>query len=320
MDNMTEMCNVMRIHLKTGGAEGAVDREKLMDFCLFSSEKQYVVVGWSCAYINSEKVISTFDDYYKAVQDGIREQPTIFGKRMNAAINRFAETKENDLFWTRDLEGNHWICRAKGKAEAYFDESLDIGAVVPVEAYKYGLEVPGQISASFSRRRVAEYLGDNDLIVAFSKQAFNKMSGRKQYKISKIGNGDMLDNLPPFELEELVISYIQIVKDYYVLSNSIANNSTTIKIECEFRSRDKNNPERAVVQVKGGRTMIIDAEDYKTYDEDGYIVFFFAPHVLNIDKLRNAICITREELIDFYQEYKAVMPDSITRWEELITE
>jgi len=46
--------------------------------------------------------------------------------------------------------------------------------------------------------------------------------------------------------------------------NSIANKSTTIKIECELIGRDKNNKKKAVVQVKGGKTKSIDALSYKT--------------------------------------------------------
>lgn len=312
-------CKVTRIHLKTGGSEG-VDRKKLMDYCLHDKETQCVVVGWSCAYEGASFPIETFDDYYRAVEEWNRKERQKYGGayRMNAAINRFYETNENDLFWTRDLEGNHWICRAKGKAERHYDAGLDIGARVPVEAYKYGSDVPGQIRASFARARggIAEVFHD-DLIVAFSQHIFNKLSGRPIYSVSKAGVGDVLDNLPPLELEELVISYIQIKEGYYLLSNSIANNSTTIKIECEFRSRDKNAPKRAVVQVKGGRSKTIDAVEYKVYDDDGYIVYFFAPVVLNINSLRNGIWITREELLSFYQEYKAVLPDSITKWESL---
>lgn len=317
---MTESCNVVRIHLKTGGDEGGVDRKKLIDLCLHNKDSQYVVVGWSCAHDDAPFPVKSFDDYYKAVELWNQNEQRKYGgvHRINAAINRFAETKENDLFWTRDLEGNYWICRAKGKAEAYYDSILDIGACVPVEAHKYGIEVPGQISASFSRARggVAEALKD-ELIIAFSMNTFNKLSGRTVYTVPKVGNGDMLDNLPPFDLEELVISYIQIVEGYYVLSNSIANKSTTIKIECEFRSRDKNNPKRAVVQVKGGRDKEIDAIDYKTYDAEGYIVYFFAPHIKNMEKLNNCIRITREELLNFYKEYRSVLPDSITKWETL---
>lgn len=317
---MGENCKVVRIHLKTGGEEGVVDRKKLMNFCLHNKESQCVAIGWSCAYEGIDFAIDSFRDYYNAVYKWNEKERIKHGGayRMNAAINRFSETKENDLFWTRDLDGNHWICRAKGIAEPYCDEELDIGAIVPVEAYMYGLEVPGQIAASFSRARggIAEVIAD-EIIVVFSQYVFNKLSGRDVYKLSKIGNGDMLDNFPPFDLEELVIAYIQIEENYYVLSNSIANNSTTIKIECEFRSRDIDNPRRAVVQVKGGRSKEIDAEEYISYDNEGYEVYFYAHNVLNSEKLKNCKWITREMLLDFYKKYKKVLPDSITKWEKL---
>ena len=317
---MANKCNVVRIHLKTGGTEGAVNRENLMDFCLRNQAAQYVVVGWSCAYEGASTPVKSFDDYYRAVREWNEKEKQKYGGtyRMNPAINRFYYTKENDLFWTRDTDGNHWICRAKGGAEAYLDETLDIGARVPVEAYPCGIDVPGQIKASFTRARggIAETLRD-DLIVDYSQYMFNKLSGRSVYTVSRATSESILDNLPPFDLEELVISYIQVAKGYYVLSNSLAQNSTTIKIECEFRSRDKDNPKRAVVQVKGGKDKEIDALDYAAYDRAGYVMYFFAPSVLNIEKLTNGVWITREELLNFYSEYKAILPDSITQWESL---
>lgn len=51
------------------------------------------------------------------------------------------------------------ICRARGEAVPKCDESLDIGAVVPVESYLVGLEVPGQISGSFNRSNGELYKG-----------------------------------------------------------------------------------------------------------------------------------------------------------------
>ena len=53
--------------------------------------------------------------------------------------------------WTKDLDGYHWICRATGAAQPYYNKSMDIGAVLPIEAYKVGLDIPGQIKASFNR-------------------------------------------------------------------------------------------------------------------------------------------------------------------------
>ena len=78
---------------------------------------------------------------------------------------------------------------------------------------------------------------------------FNKLSNEEYYDVNLNLANNVIANLPDFELEELVISYLQIVKGYYLLSNSIANKSTTVKIECQLISRDVNDVKKAVVQV-----------------------------------------------------------------------
>ncbi len=304
---MEEINYVTRIHLKTA----CNNRKKLIDFCL-NGEEKYVAIGWSYVYKNNDK-IENYEKYYKVVKNK--------SKKINHALNVFKETEKNDLFWTRDLEGNYWICRAEGKAISKNRENIDVGAVVPVEAYKVGLEVPGQIKASFTRPNggICERIkSDNDIIKEYSKYIFNELSGKELYKYKK-ENGEFIDNLPDFDLEELVISYIQLEKNYYLLSNSIAKHSTTIKIECEFISRDLNNIRKSVVQVKGGKRTSLDAKEYEQYINEGYIVYLYASEIKDIDKVRNCEEIKRNELLLFYEKYKKILPESITKWENLFT-
>lgn len=306
------MDHVTRIHLKTGNQnDSAEKRANLLSYCLHG-EEQFLAIGWS--YIYKEKIgIRSYKEYYEAVKESLKKD----NKRMPAVHNVFWYVKENDLFWTRDIDGVYWICRALRGAEIKYIPELDIGAVVPVRAYKYGLEVPGRIKASFNRPNggTSEYIKDN-AIIEFTKKIYNQLSESLQYEVNST-DSNLLDNLPDFELEELVISYIQLKEDYYLLSNSIANKSTTIKIECEFIHRNRDKLKKAVVQVKGGKAKQINALDYKAYDDDGYIVYFFAPSVINRDKLNNCIVISRDELLEFYKEYKPILPDSITKWEEI---
>lgn len=304
---MEEINYVTRIHLKTA----CNNRKKLIDFCL-NGEEKYVAIGWSYVYKSNDK-IENYEKYYKVVKNK--------SKKINHALNVFKETEKNDLFWTRDLEGNYWICRAEGKAISKNREDIDVGAVVPVEAYKVGLEVPGQIKASFTRPNggICERIkSDDDIIKEYSKYIFNELSGKELYKYKK-ENGEFIDNLPDFDLEELVISYIQLEKNYYLLSNSIAKHSTTIKIECEFISRDLNNIRKSVVQVKGGKRTSLDAKEYEQYINEGYIVYLYAPEVKDIDKVKNCEEITRNELLLFYEKYKKILPESITKWENMFS-
>ena len=298
---------VTRINLKTL----SYNRENLINFCL-NNKKQYLAIGWSYIYQNKEicDSITDFKKYYYAIKEDYETKK----RRTNPVLNIFLNAKENDLFWTRDCNGYYWICRAIGLAMPYFDKEMDIGAILPIEAYKVGLEIPGQIKASFNKRSgTAEKIKALN-IIEYSKYMYNLKSGTSFYEYEEF-NGDFLHNLPDFELEELVISYLQLKENYYVLSNSIANKSTTVKIECELISRDISKFRKAVVQVKGGYTEQINANDYQNYVNDGYLVYLFAPSIIN--KKENIIEITRNELLLFYQEYKKILPDSITKWENL---
>lgn len=297
---------ITRIHLKIKDSP----REKLIDYCL-ASEKQCLAIGWSGFYENNE--IADYDQYYKCCNESYKKSK----ERMNPVLNVFKNVTADDLFWTRDLDGFYWICRAKDSAKAKYVEEYKIGAVIYVEAYKVGMEVPGQIKASFNRPSggTSERIS-NEKIVEYSKYIYNKCSGKNYYDF-KIINGNIIDNLSDFDLEELVVSYIQLKHNYYVLSNSIAKKSTTIKIECEFMSRDKNCLSKAVVQVKAKQGRI-KASEYRKFSEAGYTVFLYCENTEIDGEYENFVYITKEELNSFYYEYKNMLPESITKWEELI--
>ena len=308
---------VTRINLKT-----ATDhREKLIDFCLngknvFTADEktqgkaQFLAIGWSCVDFASDD----YSAFYSTVVEYVHGQK----RRLNPALNIFKKTRVNDLFWTRDLDGVYWICRVKERAKAYLNKELDIGAVLPVEAYKFGLEVPGQIKASFNRARggIVQRL-HYPAIIEYSKFVFNKLSGKNYYALNLAIANNVIENLPDFELEELVISYLQIVKGYYLLSNSIANKSTTIKIECQLISRDVNNVKKAVVQVKGPKANELKASDFKAFEEKDYYIYLYGPNNGELKDMKNVIWITPKEIEEFYREYKAILPESITQFENL---
>lgn len=312
-----EMDYVTRINLKTATDQ----RERLIKFCLhgenvFTDDEkaqgkaQFLAIGWSCVDFESDD----YSAFYNTVVEYVHGQKG----RLNPALNIFKEARENDLFWTRDLNGVYWICRVKNPAKAHLNKELDIGAILPVEAYEFELEVPGQIKASFNRARggIVQRL-QYPAITEYSKFVFNKLSGKNYYDINLSIANNVIENLPDFELEELVISYLQIVKGYYLLSNSIANKSTTVKIECQLISRDVNNVKKAVVQVKGPKAGVLDALTFKEYEDKGYYIYLYAPKVDKLEEMKNVIRIYDEELQAFYKEYKAILPESITQFENL---
>lgn len=317
--------NPIRINLKTN----ADDRKALIDYCL-NEPKQYVAIGWSDVYKWNPE-ISDYKTYYHIVEESVRKSHG----RLNHALNLLWFVEEGDLFWTRDLDGYYWICRAisgpltltqAGIKMPVTEEgnSLDIGAVVPVKAYRYGITVPGAIKASFNRAQggIAEEIRGK-LIPEYSQYIYNRLSHSETYQLSleelrQKSSENIIDNLPDFELEELVISYLQIRYNYYLLSNSIANKSTTIKIEGELRSRDPKNPGKAVVQVKGPKIKeTLSGNNFKDYLDKGYVVFLYADQHCDACGLDSMRIIEKKDLQDFYKQYKTVLPESITDMENL---
>ena len=82
-------------------------------------------------------------------------------------------------------------------------------------------------------------------------------------------------------------------------------------------SRDINNPRNAVVQVKGKKANELDALDFKQYVDDGYLVYLYAPKIINLDQIENVIQVEDSDLLAFYEENKLIIPRSITQWEDL---
>ncbi len=307
---------VSRVHLNTDCGD---NRAMLIDYCLTAdSDKQYLAIGWSKDSVYPEhKSYDSFEKFYGMVREDAKRN----GKHINPAVNMFNEAEKDDLFWTRDLNGFYWICRAIAPAESMYIRELDIGAVIPVKAYKYSMEVPGQIKASFNRARggIAQRIYDS-LIFEYSKFLYNKLSGENYFIVNKIEQVDFLGCLPDFELEELVIAYIQIKYDCYVLSNSIANKSTTIKVECELRSRNLQSPQKAVVQVKGGNNRTLRAGDYRGFLDTGYYVYLYAPHYEKDIESDRIIYIEKEDLLSFINDYWSLLPENITQWKYLFDE
>ena len=307
---------LMRINIKPSCSDG--ERANLINDCLLDKpEEQYVAIGWSCVHTDDGKLpepksFASYEEFYNEAVKYIHKKK----RKVNHALNSFSYVNEGDLFWTRDLNGFYWICRAKGKAEPRYVYKWDVGAVVPVKAYRVGLEVPGQIKASFNRPH-GGVIDDSfdEMMINYSKHIYNQFEKDERRKYNNISKqeGSVIRNLPPEDLEELVISYLQIKQNYYLLSNSIASGSTTVSIECEFLSRDKDHPKKAVVQVKA--IPKINPYDYQDFLEKGYEVYFYdGGRVGDIPGYRY---IREEELLDFFREYKAVLPESITKWEIL---
>ncbi len=289
--------NVYRLHLKTDAVKRSSKRE-LVEYCL---KENVLAIGWSYLYENKSNLIEDFENY----KYGFKLEK---GK-IPSAIKYFDRIEENDLIWIRDLEGNYYLCRAKGKARAYCVQRLDIGCVIDVEKIKISINAPGKIVRSFIPGRIIQRVADRKMY-NYSMRLFNEKSKRKVY--NSIAEGiDLFSMIHPLDLEELVFAYIQLNYDFYLSKNSISNGDSTIKIEGELYPRSKNNKfDSAVLQVKSGNSFI-DVNEYKSYLKEGKLVFLFFENENYSEEIENIICLRKKDIINFVKEYKELLPDTL---------
>ena len=69
--------------------------------------------------------------------------------------------------------------------------------------------------------------------------------------------------------------------------------------------------------MKGKKAKELDALEFNRYVEDGYIVYLYAPKIINLNQIDNVVRITNDDLLDFYKKNKPILPLSITQWETL---
>lgn len=301
--------NLYRIHLKTD----AKQREKLVNYCLHTKSPK-IAIGWSYLHKTNPNLKNGYD-LSEAFKRDKENNPDGKTKRPLAC---FARLKVDDLVWTRDLNGIYYLCRVTEEPKAECFEELDIGATASVEIIKIDTSIPGSIITRFTRplSPTIETIWDVSSI-EYSKFIYNRKKGFKKYEINSSFEFDLIKMLPPTDMEELVLDYIQLKYDYYLSKNSVAPLSTTVKVECELFPRKVGLPP-AVCQVSyQGSGEKFTADYYRDYVDAGKKVFlFFAEHEYG-KQCDGIIYISKKEIVEFAYQYESVLPPSIKAWIEM---
>lgn len=296
--------SIYKLNLKTA-VNGSKTRDDLIHECL--EEKKFLAIGWSYLYNDA-----SVNNYYNiSIPNGIAEYKQAIleenNQRCPRSVSTFLTVQKNDLIWTRDLNGIYYLCRALDTPTTYCDKELDIGCVINAEILPIGSNAPGKVIRSFSVPGTIQHM-HNDSIEEYSQALYNKITATSLYQLgTKCFN--FFDLISPMDLEELVLIYLQIEKNYYLSKNSIANNSTTIKIEAELFSR--TSQESAVVQVKSGKAWTDPKSfiDYVSLYRKKVYLFFENENYTQLPT--GVIGIAKDELIKFVQTKKMILPPMI---------
>ncbi|MBR3637135.1 MAG: hypothetical protein IKN45_04340 [Lachnospiraceae bacterium] len=221
----------------------------------------------------------------------------------------------NDLVWTR-LDGRYYLCRVtdlwKNRKPNKEHDVYDIGNYVKVEWLDIGMEqdVPGKVLSSFRPAATAQSINGVEDI---SMYLWDKYSEKKVYNVAA-KNIDFWTVLSAEAIEEIVLLYLQVVKEYHIYSSTVKYAFDTY--ECLLVN---NKGKRCYPQVKSG-DVSLNANDYVKaldFDPDADIYLFAVSERYKDNGCNNIKYIYKKELEDFIKQHRNLLPRLTYHWIDL---
>lgn len=286
--------SVYRIHIRPRG--GSADMETIFQYCL---KNQVLGVGWRIRDSNITS-IRNWDEYH--------EKALKIFDNLNACKYIQRRVAKGDLVWTRDPAGQYYLARVKSGWEYWtsqegIDQDIDIANVFRCDIREVERDsVPGKIIACFRPAQIIQEITDKKAS-AYSKHLWNERSARQVYEVSKSEYSDIFMLLDSEETEDVVFLYLQ-SEGWYVVPNSRKVDTMSFEYLLIHRSSYK----RAWVQVKTGNSTL-NRDDYSYRKHKVFL--FQSNEYYKGTSTENVVCITRHELLNFMNDKKVLLPQSL---------
>ena len=293
-----------RLHLRPTG----LDPRNVVAHCL---DNGFLGLGWGrTKHVPLEEI----ED--ESTADYLARHREAWGKRERSVHGLMEGVREGDLIWARDAAGGFLLGRATGQAYRRFGdwaELRDMYHVVPAEIIggrsgKRAIadtEVPGAVKATFTRPRSPTFHRIHEgHLKDYTNWLFATKNGAAEPTIEP---GPFLDMLDPYELEDLVVFWLQEQGWRIVLSSHAPN---TPRYEATFVHPEHGT---AGVQVKHKGTDL-DAGRYANDPQVDRVFLFAASGNYGDARPDNVTIIGKDELIAFARERRAMLPPAIRYW------
>lgn len=233
------------------------------------------------------------------------------------AVRDFMSVEEKDLIWARDEEGGYLLGRVKSMPYPRWDRDAKkhdmhhvvlahiVGGRSGSEAIRDN-EVPGLIKARFSRGPTIWRIKDCHAW-KYSDWLFAKKTGADD--VPPRPKGRFIDLLDSYDLEDLVILYLQQDLNWRVVLSSHAPNTPRYEVTL-VRSPPALS---AGVQVKH-KGQDIDASLYKDDAQVDRVFLFAASGNYGSNIPENVTIIHPDKLVEFARQNLSLLPESIKYW------
>ncbi|REL32985.1 hypothetical protein DYD21_14310 [Rhodohalobacter sp. SW132] len=293
--------NIWRVNIKPASSEGIDPRS----FCI---TRDILGIGWG---IETDSETVTWDEYYSNANSLYRLKLNYKGwwPALNALKNRIAE---DDLCWTRDLDGIYYLGRITNPYWYYSNKpefkKADVVNIRDCKWYKVGQvdSVPGTIVNRFTRGRTVEKVGDkNGTLREFSKYLFNTISNVQYYRIKQV-EADFYSLIHSDDCEDIIGLYLQ-SKGYYMIPSSCKKST----VNFEYVLKHKEDGHKAVAQVKKGKVDL----NFNNYSELDAKVYLFTTKGKYLGKPSSNISVIEKEVLqDFVDKNYEILPNKIQTW------
>jgi hypothetical protein len=241
-----------------------------------------------------------------------------WGRNAANTIKRFANAADDSLIWTLHTDGRWLLGRMHGPWRPDYSEAAIATDVHQVRHCQWAPrpllseEVPGAVIRAFSGigssfSRILSWSGR-----VYSRALFAELTGEKVDLPKPSAEEIVRDHLDPFDVEDLVFTYLQVVRGFLVLPASRKTNNPAY----EWSVIDRQEGGLIPVSIKTGAQAVdvsmlaSTAEDTETayaYSTNGHYTGDGQGHVETIDTA---------ELLAFAEESPHLLPPRVRRWME----
>jgi hypothetical protein len=288
-----------------------VDIAGQVDYCLDSG---LVGIGWCIERLQSGAPLAN-------VLAAIRETDLRgWGLQAASTVRLFGEVaKVGDFVWTRDLHGRFRLGRIAGdyrydnSQKAKATDTHQVRSADWAQRPLGDLEVPGAIIRAFSGTSTSFSHMWNRGARLYTAWLWEKLQGREPAPLN-FSPAEVLEQLEPYDLEDLVYTWMQVCGDYLALPK--ARRTDTPAYEWTMLHRKTHRP--AIVQVKSG-DQAVDLETLAAAapNDETILYAFSAANMYTGTPTRTPIKIDTDELLAFVERDPELLPERVRTWFEL---
>jgi hypothetical protein len=299
VDSADMLPDIWRLALRSGRGDMEHRHTEQVEHC---RSRGLAALGWGVRRKGSRDVV------LQQIQEEYPGTP-------RHTVQRFMDAQDGSLIWTLHTDGTY--CIGKFVGPWYYDDTsaaadLDCYQVRPVEWAPTKLDVsqvPGAVIRAFSGRGSSFSRIHDPGARRYSHFRFEVLMGRTTRVPSSTPEEVLQSLLHPWDVEDLVALYLQVVRKFLILPASRQTGTAGY----EYVLIDLNSRRQVIVQVKTGDSSV-DLVRLASAAGSERLAIAFSTRGLYKGQDSRVEKLTNQEILKFMEDYRSILPDKIRGW------